>query len=57
MMEKIAAFYEEEVDAAVEAMTSAIEPLMMVFLGGLIGGLVVAMYLPVFQMAGAISGG
>jgi len=57
MMEKIAAFYEEEVDAAVEAMTSAIEPLMMVFLGGLIGGLVVSMYLPVFQMAGAISGG
>jgi type IV pilus assembly protein PilC len=57
MMEKIAAFYEEEVDAAVEAMTSAIEPLMMVFLGGLIGGLVVAMYLPVFKMAGAISGG
>ena len=57
MMEKIAAFYEEEVDAAVEAMTSAIEPLMMIFLGGLIGGLVVAMYLPVFKMAGAISGG
>jgi type IV pilus assembly protein PilC len=57
MMEKIAAFYEEEVDAAVEAMTSAIEPLMMVFMGGLIGGLVVAMYLPVFKMAGAISGG
>ncbi|MFO8049572.1 MAG: type II secretion system F family protein [Desulfosudaceae bacterium] len=57
MMEKIAAFYEEEVDAAVEALTSAIEPLMMVFLGGVIGGLVVAMYLPVFQMAGAISSG
>jgi len=57
MMEKIAIFYEEEVDAAVEALTSAIEPLMMVFLGGTIGGLVVAMYLPVFQMAGAISGG
>jgi type IV pilus assembly protein PilC len=57
MMEKIAAFYEEEVDAAVEAMTSAIEPLMMVFMGGLIGGLVVAMYLPVFKMAGAMSGG
>ena len=57
MMEKIAAFYEEEVDAAVESLTSAIEPLMMVFLGGTIGGLVVAMYLPVFKMAGAISGG
>jgi len=57
MMEKIAAFYEEEVDAAVESLTSAIEPIMMVFLGGTIGGLVVAMYLPVFQMAGAVSGG
>ena len=56
MMEKIAIFYEEEVDAAVEAMTAAIEPLMMVFLGGLIGGLVVAMYLPVFKLAGAVSG-
>jgi type IV pilus assembly protein PilC len=56
MLEKIADFYEEEVDAAVENLTSAIEPLMMVFMGGLIGGLVVSMYLPVFQMAGAISG-
>lgn len=56
MLEKIADFYEEEVDQAVENLTSAIEPLMMVFLGGLIGGLVISMYLPVFQMAGAISG-
>jgi len=56
MLDKIADFYEEEVDAAVENLTSAIEPLMMVFMGGLIGGLVVSMYLPVFQMAGAISG-
>jgi type IV pilus assembly protein PilC len=56
MLEKIADFYEEEVDAAVENLTSAIEPLMMVFMGTLIGGLVVSMYLPVFQMAGAISG-
>ncbi|MDY6823109.1 MAG: type II secretion system F family protein [Thermodesulfobacteriota bacterium] len=56
MLEKIADFYEEEVDTAVESLTSAIEPLMMVVMGGLIGGLVVAMYLPVFKMAGAISG-
>ena len=56
MLEKIADFYEDEVDTAVDNLTSAIEPLMMVFMGVLIGGLVVSMYLPVFQMAGAISG-
>jgi len=54
MLEKIADFYDEEVDQAVENLTSAIEPIMMVFLGGMIGGLVVAMYLPIFSMAGAI---
>lgn len=54
MLGKIADFYDEEVDQAVENLTSAIEPLMMVFLGGMIGGLVVAMYLPIFSMAGAI---
>jgi type IV pilus assembly protein PilC len=45
------------VDEAVSALTAAIEPLLMVFLGGAIGGLVVAMYLPVFQMAGTVAGG
>ncbi len=54
MLEKIADFYDEEVDQAVENLTAAIEPLMMVFLGGMIGGLVIAMYLPIFSMAGAI---
>jgi len=54
MMEKIADFYDDEVDQAVENLTAMIEPLMMVFLGGMIGGLVVAMYLPIFQMAGNI---
>ena len=54
MLSKIADFYDEEVDQAVENLTSAIEPLMMVFLGGMIGGLVVAMYLPIFSMASAI---
>jgi type IV pilus assembly protein PilC len=54
MLQKIADFYEEEVDVAVAAMTAMMEPLMMVFLGGLIGGLIVAMYLPVFELAGNI---
>ena len=52
MLQKIADFYEEEVDQAVENMTSLIEPFMLVFLGVVIGGLVIAMYLPVFKMAG-----
>ncbi len=52
MMEKIADFYEEEVDQAVDNMTALIEPFMLVFLGIVIGGLVVSMYLPIFQMAG-----
>jgi len=54
MMEKIADFYDEEVDQAVENMTAMIEPFMLVFLGIVIGGLVVSMYLPIFQMAGAL---
>ena len=55
MLEKIADFYDEEVDQAVENLTALIEPFMLVFLGVTIGGLVVAMYLPIFKMAGAIS--
>lgn len=54
MLSKIADFYDEEVDAAVEALTSMLEPMLMVFLGGVIGALVVAMYLPIFTMAAAI---
>jgi len=54
MLSKIADFYDEEVDAAVEALTSMLEPMLMVFLGGAIGALVVAMYLPIFTMASAI---
>ena len=54
MLTKIADFYDEEVDAAVDALTSMLEPLLMLFLGGSIGGLVVAMYLPIFQMAAAM---
>ncbi|MBW2302821.1 MAG: type II secretion system F family protein [Deltaproteobacteria bacterium] len=54
MLGKIADFYDDEVDAAVAALTSMLEPLLMVFLGGSIGGLVIAMYLPIFQMAAAM---
>ncbi|MCP4747067.1 MAG: type II secretion system F family protein [Desulfobacteraceae bacterium] len=54
MLEKIADFYDEEVDQAVENLTSMIEPMMIIFLGVVIGGLVVAMYLPVFQMASVV---
>ncbi|UCG80535.1 MAG: type II secretion system F family protein [Desulfobacterales bacterium] len=56
MLGKIADFYDDEVDAAVESLTSMIEPFMMVFLGTTIGGLVVAMYLPIFKMAGVVAG-
>ncbi|CAD7849936.1 MAG: Type IV fimbrial assembly protein PilC [Olavius algarvensis Delta 4 endosymbiont] len=56
MLVKIADFYDEEVDQAVENLTSAIEPIMMVFMGIVIGGLVVSMYLPIFKMAGAVGG-
>jgi len=54
MLGKIADFYEEEVDAAVAALTSLLEPMLMVFLGAIIGFIVVAMYLPIFKMAGTI---
>jgi type IV pilus assembly protein PilC len=56
MLAKIADYYDDEVDAAVSSLTTMIEPFMMVFLGATIGGLVVSMYLPIFEMAGAISG-
>jgi type IV pilus assembly protein PilC len=56
MLGKIADFYDKEVDTAVDALTSMLEPLLMLFLGGSIGGLVVAMYLPIFTMAGAVGG-
>jgi len=53
MLEKIADFYDEEVDNAVEAMTALLEPMLMVFLGIIIGFIVVAMYLPIFKMGEA----
>ena len=51
MLNKIADFYEEEVDVAVDALTALLEPFMMVFIGGIVGGLLIAMYLPIFTVA------
>jgi type IV pilus assembly protein PilC len=56
MLSKIADFYDDEVDDAVGALTSMMEPLLMVFLGVAVGGLVIAMYLPIFKLAGTVSG-
>jgi type IV pilus assembly protein PilC len=54
MLSKVADFYDDEVDVAVAALTSMLEPLMMVFLGGTVGYFMIAMYLPIFNLAGAI---
>ncbi len=54
MASKVADFYEEEVDNAVDSMSSLIEPLIMSILGVLVGGLVVAMYLPIFKMGAVV---
>jgi type IV pilus assembly protein PilC len=54
MSAKVATFYEAEVDNAVDAMSSLLEPMIMVILGVLVGGLVVAMYLPIFKMGQVI---
>jgi type IV pilus assembly protein PilC len=54
MLAKIADFYDDEVDAAVDNMTALLEPFMMVFLGCVVGGMIIAMYLPIFQMASTI---
>lgn len=56
MLNKIADFYDDDVDAAVNTLTSMMEPIMMVVLGGIVGGLVIAMYLPIFKMGEAITG-
>ena len=57
MLAKIADFYDDEVDAAVDAMTALLEPVMMVFLGGIVGGMIICMYLPIFKMASVVGGG
>lgn len=55
MLSKVADFYDSEVDQAVENLTNALEPLIMVVLGGIVGFMVIAMYLPIFQLAGTIT--
>lgn len=57
MLEKIAIFYDEEVDVAVDTMTSIIEPVMIVVMGSLVGGMVVAMYMPMFKLINVVAGG
>ncbi len=54
MLEKVAEFYEEEVDAAVEALTTMIEPLMLIIIGGMVGTIVVALYLPIFKLGATV---
>ena len=54
MLTKIADFYDDEVETAVNALTSMLEPLLMVFLGGVVGGMIVAMYLPIFQLGSVV---
>jgi type IV pilus assembly protein PilC len=54
MLTKIADFYDDEVEVAVAAMTSMLEPMLMVFLGGVVGGMIVAMYLPIFQIGSIV---
>ena len=54
MLEKVADFFEEEVDNAVDSLSSLIEPIIMAFLGVVVGGLVVAMYLPIFKLGAVV---
>ncbi len=54
MLDRIATFYEEEVDAAVEGLASIIEPLMLVFIGVIVGGILIALYLPIFKLGEAV---
>lgn len=56
MLQKIADFYEEEVDAAVKDLLTALEPVMIVFLGTVVGGVVISMYLPLFSLIGKLAG-
>jgi type IV pilus assembly protein PilC len=54
MLDKVATYYENEVDNAVDGLTSLMEPMIMAILGVLVGGLVIAMYLPIFQMGSVV---
>lgn len=57
MLEKVADFYDSEVDTAVSALTSIIEPIMIVLMGGIVGGMLIAMYLPMFKLVTVVAGG
>ena len=54
MMTKVADFYEEQVEAAVKALTSILEPIMIIVVGGIVGFIVIAMYLPMFKVYDSI---
>jgi len=56
MLGRIADFYDDEVDTAVDSLTSLIEPVMIVFMGGIVGGMVIAMYLPMFKLINVVAG-
>ena len=56
MLKKVAELYEEEVDDAVNNLTAMMEPMIMIVLGVILGGLVIAMYLPIFQMGSLVGG-
>jgi type IV pilus assembly protein PilC len=56
MLGKVADFYEEEVDNTVDALSSLLEPLIMVVISTIVGGLVIALYLPIFQMGKVVGG-
>jgi type IV pilus assembly protein PilC len=57
MLDKIADFYEDEVDASIASLTTIIEPAMMIFVGAIVGVIVISMYLPMFKMYSLISKG
>ena len=57
MLDKIANFYDDEVDTAVEALTSVIEPVMIVVMGVIVGGMLISMYLPMFKLINVVAGG
>jgi type IV pilus assembly protein PilC len=57
MLGKIADFYEEEVDVAVAGLLTLLEPIMIALLGGVVGGIVIAMYLPIFALVSQLTGG
>ena len=54
MLSKLADFYDEEVEAAVAALLSVLEPILLIFVGGLVGTIVISMYLPIFTLIGTL---